>query len=169
MLHFGIKCARADMQTAQLVSGPRLVRSADALAPQPLAVHSPELCHSNYDIFVDVAADLVATACLERVGANRIRFERVRARLSHLVREPVLDFEELARSERMSLRSLQRLFQLNGTTPGRVVLECRLEGAMRNLLSLPHARTIGETRGGPGPRGCASDNVGISCRLRRRC
>jgi AraC family transcriptional regulator, positive regulator of tynA and feaB len=114
---------------------------------QSLATHSQELCQSNYDIFVDIAADLVATACLERVGdlsPNRIRFERVRARLNHLVREPMLNLEELARSESMSLRSLQRLFQLNGTTPGRVVLECRLDGAMRELLSLPQTRTIGE-------------------------
>jgi AraC family transcriptional activator of tynA and feaB len=73
-----------------------------------------------------------------------MRFERIRARLSHLVREQVIDLEELARSEYMSLRSLQRLFQLNGTAPGRVILECRLDGVMRDLLSLRHTRTIGE-------------------------
>jgi AraC family transcriptional regulator, positive regulator of tynA and feaB len=114
---------------------------------QSLAAHSQELPLSDYDIFVDIAADLVATACHARVGdlsPDRMRFERIRVRLSHLVREPILDLEEVAQSEHMSLRSLQRLFQLNGTTPGRVILECRLDGIMRDLLSLSRARTIGE-------------------------
>jgi AraC family transcriptional regulator, positive regulator of tynA and feaB len=115
---------------------------------QSLAARSQEISAPDYNIYVDIAADLVATACLARVGElspNRIRFERIRARLSRFVRDPSFDIEQLAPAESMSLRSLHRLFQLNGTTPGRVVLECRLEGIRRDLLSGVYAQTIGQS------------------------
>jgi AraC-like DNA-binding protein len=115
---------------------------------EELASRGHELSPCEYDIFLDVAADLVATACLGRIGdltPDIIRFERVKARLGRLARDPSPDLERFARLESMSLRSLHRLFQLNGTTPRRVLLDFRLEGTMRDLLSSFHAsRTIGE-------------------------
>ncbi len=85
---------------------------------------------------IPVAADLVANAMAAQFGDlpnDQAQFERIRQRLRQLVREPDLDLERLARSERMSSRTLQRLFQVNGTTFGRVILEARLEGVMRDL------------------------------------
>ncbi len=97
---------------------------------------------------IPVAADLVANAMAAQFGDlpnDQAQFERIRQRLRQLVREPDLDLERLARSERMSSRTLQRLFQINGTTFGRVILEARLEGVIRDLRGAqPFGRPIGD-------------------------
>ena len=113
-----------------------------------LAARGAELPASDYAIYADIAADLIAYACLGQVGtlsSSAIRFERLRARLKRLVRAPAPDIEQFAKSESMSLRSLHRLFQLNGTTPREVILNCRLDGALRDLSSpIRASQSIGE-------------------------
>lgn len=115
---------------------------------QLLASSAGELGDCGLECFEDAAADMIATACLVQSAGLRpdaALYSEIRSRLCKLVRDPCLDLEALAISLNMSLRSLHRLFQRHGTTPGKIVLESRLDGAMRDLQSsLCKHRMIGD-------------------------
>jgi len=126
-------------------------RGAGAVARElieSLVRRGDELGQRETGALIPVAADLVANAIAAQFGDlpnDQAQFERIRHRLGQLVREPDLDLEAFARSERMSSRTLQRLFQINGTTFDRVILETRLEGVMRDLRGAqPFTRPIGD-------------------------
>ncbi len=102
-----------------------------------LARNAAALGDSGIASFERAAVDVIAMAIEldnSRVDdSDRVRFERVQARLMQHIRGTLPDLEQLAVAEGLSLRSLQRLFQLHGTTPTKWILEKRLDGVAENL------------------------------------
>jgi AraC-like DNA-binding protein len=102
-----------------------------------LAQNAESLGTNGLDTFATSAAELIANAIqFETAGvddADLLRLERLQARILRYVRSSVPDFKELAEMEGMSLRTLHRLFQIHGMTPGKWILEQRLEGVADDL------------------------------------
>lgn len=116
---------------------------------QNLASCSPSLGLEGLSSFDSAAVDMVATAIeLQTRGGDprdRLQWERIQARLTSRLRDPEIDLDEVASAEGMSLRGLQRLFQLHGVTPTRWLQERRLEGVARDLRAQKcGSRTISE-------------------------
>lgn len=104
-----------------------------------LAQNAEALGTQGLDTFTNSAAELIANAIqFETSGvddADLLRFERLQARILRYIRSSIPDFRELAEMEGMSLRTLHRLFQIHGVTPGKWILDQRLEGVADDLRS----------------------------------
>jgi AraC-like DNA-binding protein len=126
--------------------GPGAVATGFALH---LAAAAPTLGDRGVESFEAGAADILATAiAFEHDGgadSDRVSFERIQSKMMRQVRVAGADFARLAAAEGMSLRSLQRLFQTQGTTPTKWMQDRRLEGVARDLRdSAQAARSITE-------------------------
>jgi AraC-like DNA-binding protein len=95
-----------------------------------LASNAHLLGQEGLESYQITAAELISAAVdaeRELIDAkDLVRFERVRSRLAKMARDPDVAFDRVATVERVSLRTLQRLFHLNGTTPTKWLLEYRL-------------------------------------------
>lgn len=124
-------------QTARTFKGSSGAVAVAAGFALQLANSAERLGDSGIASFETSAADLLATAIqLENTGvddSDRVRFERLQARLLRHIHGQIPDFEEFAASEGLSLRTFQRLFQIHGTTPTKWILERRLEGVAEDL------------------------------------
>jgi AraC-like DNA-binding protein len=124
-------------QTARTFKGKSGAVAVAAGFALQLAENAHQLGDGGIASFEASAADLIATAiqlensCID--GGDRVRFERLQTRLLRHVHGQIPDFEEVAASEGMSLRTFQRLFQIHGTTPTKWILEKRLEGVAEDL------------------------------------
>jgi AraC-like DNA-binding protein len=102
-----------------------------------LAKNAESLGTGGLETFTSSAADLIANAIqFETSGvddADLLRFERLQARILRYIRSSIPDYKELAEMEGMSLRTLHRLFQIHGLTPGKWILDQRLEGVADDL------------------------------------
>jgi AraC-like DNA-binding protein len=107
-----------------------------------LAVAAVSLDDSALESFEGATAEVLATAIrLAEAGeprGERARLEHVQARLLQDLADPSLDIESFAAREGFSVRSLQRLFQLDGTTFTRWLLRRRLERVADDLKSHSH-------------------------------
>ena len=125
--------------TARRYSGQSGAAAVAAGFALHLAANAPTLGDEGLRSFEPATADLIASAIqLQDQGLSdpdRVRFERIQARLARLIRDPMLDITEIAGREGLSLRSLQRLFQAAGTTPTKWVLHRRLDGISRDLAN----------------------------------
>jgi AraC-like DNA-binding protein len=104
-----------------------------------LCANAPALGENGLASFEIAAADLIATAIqVESRGTSdpdAIRFEKLQIQLLRDLRAGELNFDGIATRNDMSVRTLQRLFQLHGTTPGKWVLDRRLAGIAGDLCS----------------------------------
>ena len=102
-----------------------------------LAKNAEALGTGGLETFTSSAADLIANAIqFETSGvddADLLRFERLQARILRYIRSSIPDYKELAEMEGMSLRTLHRLFQIHGLTPGKWILDQRLDGVADDL------------------------------------
>jgi AraC-like DNA-binding protein len=102
-----------------------------------LARNAETLGTAGLEPFTTSAADLIANAVrFEMSGiddADLLRFERLQKRILCHIRTSIPDYRELAEMEGMSLRTLHRLFQIHGLTPGKWILDQRLEGVAEDL------------------------------------
>ena len=91
-----------------------------------------------------VTAQMLATAIRQRTemqgDAQTSRLERVKRCLRDQLRDPDLDFAHVAAAEGMSLRTLQRLFQLDGVSPSQWVAEQRLKQVAQILRDPAQAK-----------------------------
>ncbi len=89
-------------------------------------------------------AQMLATAMQQGIedpfDAYSQRLERIKRRLHAQLRDPDLDFGQIASDEGMSQRSLQRLFQAEGQSPSQWVAEQRLKRVAGNLRDPAHAK-----------------------------
>tara|TARA_R110002126_G_scaffold64572_7_gene165410 strand:- start:3171 stop:4094 length:924 start_codon:yes stop_codon:yes gene_type:complete len=91
-----------------------------------------------------VTAQMLATAMHQGTEAQSDvetgRLERVKRRLREQLRDPDLDLAHVAATEGISLRTLQRLFQLDGVSPSQWVAEQRLQQVARILRDPAQAK-----------------------------
>lgn len=117
-----------------------------------LASNAHLLGQDGLESYQITAAQLISAAIdteRELIDAkDLVRFGRVRSRLAKMARDPDLAFDRAASVERVSLRTLQRLFHLNGTTPTKWLLEYRLgrvaeelRASARNSVSITEIAT----------------------------
>ena len=78
---------------------------------------------------------------LVRQPLANILFDRVRGYMRRHIRDPLLSPERAAQAHKISIRYLQKIFQLNDTTFGRELMEMRLQEAHRLLVDT--ARNFG--------------------------
>lgn len=76
----------------------------------------------------------------EHASLSSLVHEQLTAYLEAHYRDPGLSPAAAAQANRISLRYLHKVFQLNGTTFGRALLCVRLENAFRQLAATPAAR-----------------------------
>lgn len=104
-----------------------------------LAGHAQSLSPDAVESFEIAGADLIATALALLGEGSDARsaplFERIVAKLSNQVLDEGFDFAVYARQQGMSLRTLQRLFHENGTTPRAWLLQRRLDNIASQLRS----------------------------------
>jgi len=70
---------------------------------------------------------------LDRQPLTQVMVERLSAYLERHLRDPELSPEHVARAHRISVRYLHKVFQINGTSFGRTLMEARLVEAHRLL------------------------------------
>ncbi len=126
-------------QTARRFNGQSGAVSIAAGFVLQLAENAEKLGEKGPEGFAASAADLIANAIeFETADVNstdKVRFERLQKRILSHIRSSIPDLSELAAIEGMSLRTLNRLFQIHGTTPSKWIMEQRLEGAIEDLMS----------------------------------
>ncbi|MBB4112780.1 AraC-like DNA-binding protein [Rhizobium sp. BK226] len=108
-----------------------------------LTARGGNICDAQLALMERVASDLVAGSVLSLitdVSPRRVMFERLRDRVIEKVRDPSFGPLELGRIAGMSSRSLRRLCAENGTSPGQLILQTRLDGAKDDLSSGTNAK-----------------------------
>lgn len=85
--------------------------------------------------FVQMLATVIRLSSDGDDDGAHARLNRLKARLLQEIRDPDFDLAEIARAEGMSLRTVQRLFFTDGTTPSAWVAAQRLAGVSRDLRS----------------------------------
>ncbi len=104
-----------------------------------LAANAKALGDDGIASFEQAAAESICTAIQLAVqnsaDAEQTRLRQMQTRLRRSLRNPDLDLASFAAREGISLRTLQRLFQLDGTTPKRWVAERRMCGVAADLRS----------------------------------
>ncbi|OBZ97551.1 AraC family transcriptional regulator (plasmid) [Pararhizobium polonicum] len=101
-----------------------------------IAHRANEIGSRDLQAMVAVAGDLVINGILSQSNdlAPRLRlFEKLRNGVSGEVRNPEFGTSEFAVHAGMSKRSLRRLCAENGTSPGQMIRDARLQGAKREL------------------------------------
>ncbi|KJF65477.1 MULTISPECIES: AraC-like ligand-binding domain-containing protein [Rhizobium/Agrobacterium group] len=108
-----------------------------------LAARGPSIRDAQLALVERVASDLVAgsvVSLITDVSPRRAVFERLRGRIIEEVRDPSFDPLELATIAGMSSRSLRRLCAENGTSPGQLILQTRLQGVKDDLSTGTNAK-----------------------------
>lgn len=91
-----------------------------------------------------VTAQMLATAMQQGIvgpgDAQTQRLEQIKRRLEDHLRDPDLDLGQIAATEGMSLRTLQRLFQSDGLSPSQWVAGQRLKMVAQDLRDPAHGK-----------------------------
>ncbi len=142
--HFASRLPLLGRATARSYEGRRGPGSVAVGFARQLADAASSLSDECLECFEGAAADVFATAIhLAHEGedpGDRTRLERIQQRMLGGLRDPELDVGDIAASEGLSVRSLQRVFQMDGATPTRWVLAQRLDRAASDLRNVAFAR-----------------------------
>lgn len=122
-------------------SGPGLVISGFI---QHLNNNGANLSDMDLSNFESTIVQMLTTAMRLHDDSNDderiVRLNRIKTRLLQHIRDPELNIEKLAAQEGMRLRTVQRLFQMDGKTPRAWLIEARLTRIAQDLQAPGEAR-----------------------------
>jgi len=87
---------------------------------------------------VEAAVAMLVAALPEQTPVMSVKsaqLDTVKAKIRKKLADPTLDLDSIARSSRVSVRHLHRLFEADGCTPWRFVTRERLEACYRDLVN----------------------------------